>query len=720
MHMSFLNVFDLSFTYPDNNIHAVKNVSFDVQTGEYVAVLGANGSGKSTLARLLCGFLEPDSGKIEIEKNNLRGIVFQSPDDQIVASIVESDTAFGLENLKLPEEEIDSRVTERLECVGLSHKKTSQTFALSQGQKQKLAFAGITAMKPSLLVLDEAVSMLDEKSRIEILDLIDDTVKSGCTVIHITHDLSEACRANRIIAMDDGSIIYDGSKDDFMKQPNLVKQLFGEPLSSFIDSEKNGVIKSEKASFSLENICFSYSADSPTKIFENLSLNLFPGTLNALMGPSGSGKSTLLEIAGALLVPESGQVLCDGTVSLVLQDSERALFEEFAADDVAFGPRNQGLSGKVLVERVRNSMDMVNLPFDEFAERRTLALSGGQKRKLALAGIIALDSDVILFDEPTAALDPQSRCHVMQILRQLADNGKTVLFSTHRKEEAEFADSVIRLKDTNPVVLEQAEAFCKSESDDSQKISKPEKIQKHYGTEILSFLRNCSNSFSSGSLLKYPVQSMNAICKYLVFFALFLASFLTQKIAPALMVLGCGFIYSVLAHYPLKKLMKSFLKIFPWIFLFFIFQMFFLPAKPNDTELLKLGFVVITQSKLESGLLMFLHLLSAFITIAVFVFSTSETHILEGLKSLLRPLELCKIPVRHIVLVAGIVFRFVPMLAAEASLIVKVQIIRGGLGEAKGFMAKIKSIFPLFVPLFLRTLRRADSLADALTARNYS
>ncbi len=713
--MSFLNVFDVSFTYQDNNVHAVKNVSFDVKEGEYVAILGANGSGKSTLARLLCGFLEPDSGKIEIEKNKLRGIVFQSPDDQIVASIVESDTAFGLENLKLPKEEIDSRVTERLECVGLSHKKTSQTFALSQGQKQKLAFAGITAMKPSLLVLDEAVSMLDEKSRTEILDLIDETVKSDCTVIHITHDLSEACRANRIIAMDDGSIIFDGSKNDFMNQPNLVKQLFGEPLSSFIDSEKKGVIKSEKASFSLENICFSYSVDRTTKIFENLSLNLFPGTLTALMGPSGSGKSTLLEIASGLLVPESGKMLCDGTVSLVLQDSERALFEEFAADDVAFGPRNQGLAGKKLVERVRNSMDMVNLPFDEFAERRTLALSGGQKRKLALAGIIALNSDVILFDEPTAALDPQSRCHVMQILRQLADNGKTVLFSTHRKEEAEFADSIIRLKDTNPVVLKQTKSFTEAEN-----FSKPEKLQKNYGTEILSFLRNCSNSFSSGSLLKYPVQSMNAICKYIVFFALFLASFLTQKIVPALVVLACTFVYAILAHYPLKKLIKSFLKIFPWIFLFFVFQLFFLPSKPNDIELLDLGFVTITQSKVEAGGLMFLHLLSAFITIAVFVFSTSETHVLEGLKSLLRPLELCKIPVRHIVLVAGIVFRFVPMLAAEASLIVKVQIIRGGLGEAKGFVAKIKSIFPLFVPLFLRTLRRADSLADALTARNYS
>ncbi len=715
--MSLLKVTNLSFTYPETSIKAVKDVSFELNQGEYVAVLGLNGSGKSTLARLLCGFLLADCGEIQFAPECMSGIVFQFPDDQIVSSIVESDTAFGPQNLGIAKKDVDKRVSECLSCVNLLDYRKSRTLSLSQGQKQKLAFAGISAIKPNFFVLDEPTSMLDEKSRKEILSLIENEVLSGSTVVHVTHDYEEAMRAQRIIAMNDGRIVFDGAQQDFVANSDILKQFFDAGVCTVDSSNQN---KNSVCSLCMEKISFSYSSKNDQQqqqLFKDFSLELQSGSLVALMGSSGSGKTTLLELACGLLVPDEGKVLCSGQVALALQDSERSLFEEFAGDDVAFGPRNQGLKGRDLLQRVRKAMDMVGLFFDDFAERRTMSLSGGQKRRLSLAGIIALDCQVMLFDEPTAGLDPKSRRKIMEILVQLAKEGKTVVFSTHRTQEAELADRIVRLDESRPVRI-----FQDTKPNDKliQRDFGLTQVAAQGGTGLLSFLRNAGLSFSQGAEKNMPVQKMPAVAKYVVFLVLFLVSFLTRTIASSGIGFGLILAYAFLAGYPMLRLVKSLAKILPWIVLFFLFQLLFLPSANQDTELFRVGFVSVTSGKLVSGVLMLLHLLCAFVCLAVFVFSINERQVLEGLAFLLKPLAVCGVPVRHVVLVAGIVFRFVPMLAAEAALIVKVQIIRGGLGQAKGFVSKIRKIFPLFVPLFLRTLKRSDALAEALTARHYS
>ena len=463
----------VSYSYPDSPRKAVRGISFSIEKGSYTAILGANGSGKSTLARLICGFLTPDVGTMTLVsekaadgKTAPTGIVFQEPKPQIIAGIVRKDTELGPKNLGNTAENAAETADSILDLVKLGEKKDDSVLSLSLGQTQKLALAGILAMSPEFLVLDEAVSMVDPETRGEILQFIAECNKKGQTVISITHDISEAMMADHILAMDDGNLIFDGTKEDFERSP-ILDALFGEPLKKRVvreqaacggnaqfgddDAHGDGGERGEPVcggrggtTLALSDISFAYKEK---KVLDGLNVTFERGTLTAITGVSGSGKSTFFEIASGLLSAQSGKVTATTRPVLSLQDSSAALFEEFAADDVAYGPINNGVSGAQLKERVKSAMEMAGLPFAEFAEKRSAELSGGEKRKLSTAGIIAPDSDVMLFDEPCAGLDPAGRKHTLETFMKLRDAGKTIIFSTHRLEEADVADRHLVLKD---------------------------------------------------------------------------------------------------------------------------------------------------------------------------------------------------------------------------------------------------------------------------------
>ena len=747
--MSIIDIQNLSFSYPDRKLDAVKDVSLSVDKGEYIAILGTNGSGKSTLARLICGYLSPTSGSIVMEENLRVGLVFQSPGDQIVANIVEADTSFGPRNLKCSKEEIKRRTIGSLEAVGLQKKIMDKTRSLSQGQKQKLGVAGIIALHPDLLVLDEATSMIDPESRSQLLSLLDTWHEQGQTILHITHSLDEAHRAQRVVAMNEGQLIFDGSREEFRANNTIEGQLFGQPLSprSFVACPSKRWIPSEDftndipagfqndAALIFHNITFSYGQDefsaeverdaSGPFLFDNFSLAVEAGRLTALMGPSGCGKSTLMEIAAGLLEKQNGAVYSNSRPLLALQDSDHGLFEEFVADDIAFGPRNQGISGKNLVGKVQFAMEQVGLSFEKFGERQTMSLSGGEKRKVSLAGIIAMEGQVLLFDEPTAGLDAKSRRMIMEMLLSLVKAGKTVLFTTHREDEALLAHRIVRLSPTVPVSIKEIvmdkELLSKSAPQESfEEIGMLHRQETLGGVGLLKFLSNFGGSFSAGSKNPSFIQRLPALAKYLVFFVLFIFSFVTLDLVPAAIGVACTIVYALLARYPLKGGFLAILKLLPWLLFFFLIQIFFLPSPADDPVFWSFGILVITQSKVMAGVLLLLHLVAAFVSLSVFVYSISEQEILDGLESLLYPLGKCGVPVRHVTLVAGIVFRFVPLLAQEAALIVKIQLIRGGLGEASGLIARIRILLPLLIPLTIRTLTQASILADALTSRYYS
>ena len=711
--MSFVSVKNLSYSYPDSNIHAVKNVSFSVEKGEYIAVLGSNGSGKSTLAKLIFGFLEPDSGTIEIEQNeNPIGFVQQHPRYQIIAGTVERDTAFGPENLGLPQVEIKQRTQTCLKQVDLLEKSTEKTQTLSLGQTQKLALSGILALSPDLLILDEVLSMIDPISRRQILELLDELNKNGTTIIHISHDLDEAFMAKRIIAMNDGKIIFDDSREKFREEIDISTHIFGNLETSVFN--RNYRIKQDKTtnkeiSLFLENINFEYKKEIP--ILKNISLAFEAGTITAVMGKSGSGKSTLFEVISSLLAPTSGKVYATGKPSLALQDAESALFENIAADDVAYGPENLGFTGKELKERVENSMNLCGIPFEKYKDRPIQMLSGGEKRKLALAGIIAMDSPIIILDEPSSALDPKSRIQFFELLQTLAQKGKTIIFSTHRMEEAMIADRIIRLhegrisSDSNPIKIP---------------IDKSNYVENDRYKKYSSLLDNLRNiSLGDFCLKKSLVHNMKPHSKILLFFALFLSTLVFQNIVLLSCACGISLIYALLAKYPIKKIILRILKMLPWILIFFAFQVLLFKNSPQDKVLWEWNFIKITDVKFMLGLRMILHFVGAMICISVFSYSIEESELVDGMKHLLKPFEKLKFNTKTVTVMILLVMRFIPILTEEASHIVKTQIIREGIKSAKGLTGKIKTIMPIIIPLILQTIKRSENFADALEARYF-
>ncbi len=242
MKQAFIKVENLTFLYDDGDKHipALHNVNVNIDEGEYVAVIGRNGSGKSTFAKLLNMILEPTAGKIFIEGKDITdkniteeeifsirrnvGMVFQNPDNQLVATIVEDDVAFGPENLGVPSAEIRQRVDDALKSVGMSEFAKHEPARLSGGQKQRVAIAGIIAMLPKCIIFDESTAMLDPVGRRDVVEMMEKLNREmGITVITITHYMNEAVRADRVIVFNNGDVVADGTPDEVYSNTELIR-----------------------------------------------------------------------------------------------------------------------------------------------------------------------------------------------------------------------------------------------------------------------------------------------------------------------------------------------------------------------------------------------------------------------------------------------------------------------------------------------------------------
>ena len=257
---------DVSFTYKINEnstVSVLKNVSFSIYPGEYVAIIGHNGSGKSTLSKHLNGLLTPGSGDVWVQGHNTKdeskklairkavGMVFQHPDNQIVATIVEEDVAFGLENIGVPREEMKQRIDDALEVVKMTEFRKRPPHHLSGGQKQRVAIAGVLAMQPDCIVFDESTSMLDTFGRNEVLQAMRKMNKMGMTIITVTHRMSEAAEADRIIVVEDGKIVMDGTPHEIFKHKQVLMEL---QLDVPAVSQMADIIHNQIPSFSKELI----------------------------------------------------------------------------------------------------------------------------------------------------------------------------------------------------------------------------------------------------------------------------------------------------------------------------------------------------------------------------------------------------------------------------------------------------------------------------------
>lgn len=495
------------------NSVALDDVTLEVCRGERVCVLGANGSGKSTLASVICGLLAPEEGDVELaghavctggvpdlaayrDARRQLGLVFQNPDDQIVTSVVADDVAFGPENLGVPRAQISARVARELRRVAMEKYAHADPSRLSGGQRQRVCIAGALAMEPAVLVLDEPSSLLDVRGRAAIMRVMGRLAAAGATLVHVTHFMDEALAADRVVVMQHGHVALEGTPNEVFaaKNAQVIEALGLEmPFEARLavalrqagaaggaiaapgtpSDEKPAACApaAEPLAILARDLGFSYGPDA--QALDGVSLEVPARATTAIVGQTGSGKSTLLRLLCGLEAADAGSLTVCGinaatkrgrrqirrAVGYVMQHPERQLFAQTVAEDVAFGPRNQGLSAAEVERRVAHALDLVGL-----ADRRDASpfeLSGGQQRLAAIAGVLAMEPELLVLDEPTAGLDPRGRARLRALMADLAAHGVTLLQVTHSMEDAARADHVVVLDQSHVLAAgTPVEVFC--------------------------------------------------------------------------------------------------------------------------------------------------------------------------------------------------------------------------------------------------------------------
>lgn len=534
---------------------AIDGVSFDIKDGEFISIVGHNGCGKSTLAKHLNALICPTEGTLWVDGMNTAdddnifnirqctGMVFQNPDNQLVANVVEEDVGFGPENIGVPTDEIWKRVNDALKIVNIEKRRKDSPNHLSGGQKQRVAIAGVLAMKPKCIVLDEPTAMLDPSGRKEVIDAITMlNKKEKINIILITHHMEETLNSDRIIVMDGGKIVMEGSPETIFKQAEELKkhklcvpqatQIADLLKNKGIDIDRTILTREELVNEILEKVDMqnikqelkqdskqdidlkennikqdltldtaqNFDADTITSsekqlqesdnkndntkiklietkdlsyIYEkgtvyertalsNVNITINKGEFVALIGHTGSGKSTLIQTLNGLVKPTSGVVYYNGKnihdkgnslkklrskVGLVFQYPEYQLFAETVIEDVKFGPKNIGMSPEEINDAANEALKMTGVS-DNLYEASPLELSGGEKRRVAIAGVLAMKPKVLILDEPTAGLDPAGRDEILGLISELHKNGLTIILVSHSMSDvAEYANKIYVMDD---------------------------------------------------------------------------------------------------------------------------------------------------------------------------------------------------------------------------------------------------------------------------------
>jgi len=455
---------NLSFQYRTRPELAIENITFELKPGEMLLIAGSSGCGKTTLARCINGLIPRSyggkrEGKVFLhgkdvaeiplaEVSQIVGTLLQDPERQIVASNVYNEIAFGPENLGLPREEIVERVETAMQRLGLEYLRDRDTFNLSGGEKQKLALAGVLAMNPSILLLDEPLASLDPASAYEALDIFRSLADEGKTVVLIEHRVEDAIAANpdRLMYMEGGHVKYMGSitslpKEIDHKQVKLPARWVVERVKEQKDALET-VSKPEapergETMVSFKDVSFRYNDDTPF-VLQNVNLDIYHGDLIAVLGRNGAGKSTLIKHAIGLLKPTKGTVLVEGkdtrdmsvaqiarVLGFVFQSPTHMLYAPTVREELEFGPKNLEFQAEDIDTAVTESVSALNL--NGLEEYPPLGLSFGQQKRTTIAAVLAMRSKIMIMDEPTAGQDYANYTHFMDEMCRPADGVESLL-----------------------------------------------------------------------------------------------------------------------------------------------------------------------------------------------------------------------------------------------------------------------------------------------------
>ena len=509
-----IRIRDLTFHYGDASKPALQDVNLEVEDGEFVLVTGPSGCGKSSLCRCLNGLIPhfyggKIAGGLEVQgldvmKHTTKelatrvGMVFQDPENQLVAMDVEREIAFGLENLAFPKGVMAKRVEESLDTLGISGLRYRQVHELSGGEKQKVIIASVLALHPDILVLDEPTSELDPKSAEEVLSVVQRlNDELGITVILVEHRLDRVVHlVDRMIVLDEGRMVADGNPRAVLSNcdiaslgagvppivrivqrlrgngvnvdgipltvkegRSMLKEVFreagGRELSQVESAHGKPVIEIDK---------LWHTYPEGLTALKNVSLRICQGEFVAIMGRNASGKTTLVKHINGLLKPTKGKVRVTGIdtqratiaelarkVGFIFQNPNDHIFADTVEEEIVFILKNLGFDGAEIAVRVDETLEMFGLK--EYRKQYPRSLSGGERQRVAVASVLVARPEVLILDEPTRGMEYRLKSELMRFLSGYIEKGNTVVLVTHDVETvAEYADRVILLSEGRVVV----------------------------------------------------------------------------------------------------------------------------------------------------------------------------------------------------------------------------------------------------------------------------
>lgn len=486
-----IEVKNLKYRYPHTKELALNGISFTIERGEFIGIIGANGAGKSTLTQAFMGLVPQfykgayggsvlingmDASNTPISTLcKTAGLVFQNPFNQLSGAkdTVYDEIAFGLQNLGICREEMVKRIDDALDLLEISQFRDRNPFDLSGGQMQRVAIASILVMQPDIMILDEPTSQLDPAGTEEVFRAVDRLVKSGKTILMVEQKLEKlASYCDKLLLLSKGSLVaFDTpqsvfSRDDLMSfgvqapsftriskaldlklsdgnYPATLDELVSlkDRLISPTETSKNVSVQTvdETPVYSIKQMSFSYLADTPLITGCNLT---FDSRSTAIIGQNGAGKTTLVKLLKGLLKPVSGKIyygdkdiadmtiaMLAGEVGYIFQNPDDQIFKSKVLDEVMFGPLNIGMSKEEARQKSLAALELAGL--SDCVDMNPYDLELSQRKMVAIASVIAMNTKVIIFDEPTIAQDYEGRERIKRMMKNLSDAGKLVISILH-------------------------------------------------------------------------------------------------------------------------------------------------------------------------------------------------------------------------------------------------------------------------------------------------